>query len=232
VEFFKGFEIGEAEDHGQAMKRNPDNALRVLEICSGRRRRESQKPSAQAKAKWCADGVLKRSFNNSETMEKLHRWCDGNHADVYEQLFKIRNASGSLWQNYDKESRRRTIRTEYQKVMLQFEELRGVRSRWATTSRRRNSGGSRASSRARLREVARRPQGGAPHPRAVLNARKSWDYTFDEHYLRNGEFLKFEKVRVEEDAKLGDKRKATATTEREGRRQPRDAERGRRGSTR
>jgi hypothetical protein len=210
VEFFKGFEIGEPKIMDKAMKRNPDNALRVLEDLFWSTQKGEPEAIAQAKAK--VEALMaswKRSFNNSETMEKLHRWCDGTTPTVYEQLFKIRNASGSLWQNYDKEVSKATIRTEYQKVMLQFEELaRGAESLGHYLEASKLWGlASVVASKAPEKSLDDRKE--VLHIlEQFLNARKSWDYTFDEHYLRNGEFLKFEKVKVEEDAKLGDKRKA------------------------
>ncbi|HEU4419559.1 MAG TPA: hypothetical protein VFT55_11515 [Planctomycetota bacterium] len=209
LEFFKGFEIGEPKLMDKAMKRNAENALRVLEDLFWSTQKGEPEAVAQAKAK--VDALMaswKRCFNNTETMEKLHRWCDGATGSVYEQLNKIRSSSGSLWQNYEKEVSKAMIRTEYQKVVLQFEEL--ARS---AESLGHNLEASKLWSLASV-VATKSPDKTLDDRKEVLhileqflNARKSWDYAFDEHYLRNVEFLKFEKVRVEEDVKLGDKRK-------------------------
>src|SRR5262245_7062366 len=209
-EFFKGLELGEEKLMDKVMKRNADNALEVMENLFWSTQRGEAPAVAQAKAK--VDALMaswKRSFNNTETMEKLYRWCDGTTESVYQQLRKIRDSSRSLWQNYDKEVSKAMIRTEYQKVMLQFEELaRSAESLGHNLEASKLWGlASVVASKAPEKTLDDRKE--VLHIlEQFLNARKGWDYAFDEHYLRNIDFLKFEKVRVEEDAKLGDKRKA------------------------
>ncbi|HEX6813828.1 MAG TPA: hypothetical protein VF384_19560 [Planctomycetota bacterium] len=210
ADFFKGFELGEEKLMDKALKRNPEPALQVLEELFWQTQRGEPEARAQAEAKVTAlRASWKRCFSNGETMEKLHGWCEGCSTSVYEQLQKLRNSASALWQSYDKEVSKALIRDEYLKLLMGFSELaRGAESigHYLEASKLWSLG-SVIGSKTPEKSVDDRKE--VLHVlEQFLNARKTWDYTFDEHYLRNGEFVKAEKVRVEEAVKVGDQRKA------------------------
>ncbi len=206
ADFGKGVELVDDKLQDKLTKRQPLFALSYYEELWYEKDGGNEASAAKCRA---LAASWKRSFDNGDTMEHLDRWCSGAGTSVYQQLQKTRTNSYKLWLHYTDTVVKSQVKADYEQVVQQFMDLA------------RN-----AESIGHSLEVAdlwnlasvvlsRMPDRTLPNRRdsvfaseQFLAARKQWNFTFDEHYIKTAEFVKAEKVRLEADEKLGEKRKA------------------------
>ncbi|HEX5053809.1 MAG TPA: hypothetical protein VFZ65_18660 [Planctomycetota bacterium] len=206
ADFSKALELGDEKLMDRATKRAPRHALSYYEELYW----EKQKGDEPARIK--TDALMAswaRTFENGETMEKLQRWCDGMTPSTYDQMRKVKNDSGRLWQFYVDQVSKGLVKAEYEKLLGQFSELARNMESFGHSIEAADLWGNASVVGSKM------PDKTLDDRRAVVDAieqfltfRKAWGYTFDEHYVRNTEYVKAEKLRIEEDAKKGEKRKA------------------------
>ncbi len=203
TEFNQGLELADEKLQDRAVKRGPRQALGYFEelrfeVLNGRT--ESEAKTDALMAAWG------RAFENTETLEKLQRWTDSATKPLYDQLQKIRSNSSRLWQdylaqgqNYDKEAHK-SLMQDFQTLAKAAEGIGHyyeASELWGLASV--------VGSKMKDKTVEERQ-----HVVFVIEqgiaARERWGYTFDEHYIRNKEFVKGELLAIEEARKNADAR--------------------------
>jgi hypothetical protein len=205
-DFNKGIELADDKLIDKAVKRAPHNALNYFEAVHWDK--QAGKPEGIAKI----DALLaswKRCFEGSDTMEKLERWLNGADKGMHDSLRKSRDQSYKLWVQYTDIVSKNLVKADYLSLMQDYLKL-----------------AQNAQQIGHYLEIAelysfasivgsKMPDKTVEDRKAVIEAienfaeaRKAWNYTFDEHFIRNTEFVKAEKVRIEEDQQKGDKKKA------------------------
>lgn len=206
ADFNKALELADDKLVDRALKKNPGHALTHYESLYWEKQNGRDEAGAKLQA---IQGSWKRCFDNGDTVERLDRWLSGCSADVYQQLQKTRNSSYQLWRHYTDVVGKELVKAEYARVMQQFMELARaaeaigheieIAELW-------NFAGVVGNKMPERTVTDRRDVVFATEQ--FLAARKRWNYTFDEHYLLSAEFVKAEKLKIEEAAKADDKRKA------------------------
>lgn len=208
ADFNKGLELGDNKMMDTVMKKDraaPHAALYFEELyvqkLSGR---DEVMPKVDAlRASWG------RCFEKSPTLDKLQRWLDGMQTSTYESLQKGRNSAAKLWQWNS--SLASPTRGERLKVMQDFITLANnaqqlghsleAAEMWVQAVVVGNQITGNDKTIEDRREVLRCTE-------EFLTARKAWDFTFDTLYLQSNEFAKYERIRVAEAEKAGEKRQA------------------------
>lgn len=204
LEFNKGIELNDEKLVDKALKKAPFQALTYYEGLYW----EKDKGNEEALAKCNAIGASwKRTFENSETIDKFDRWLSGTSNSDREQYQKRKSAVTQLWGNYIefvKEPKRADFERLLQQMMdvarqaessgnnLEIAEIWNLVSVIASKMPDKTLGDRRD---------------GVFAIEQFLNARKAWSFAFDEHYLRNNEFAKAEKVSIADAEKETEKRK-------------------------
>lgn len=206
TEFGKGVELADDKMVDKAVKRAPAQALTYYESIYVAK----QAGKAPAHAEVLAlQNSWKRVFENGETVDKLDRWLSGADDRAMQNLRTIRDSTWKLWVDYTDRVSKVVERQPYLHTIQQYEVLAQnaqtlghyvqVADILQTAAVVANKVPERTlDDRRKVVEITEK----------FLEARKSWGYTLDEHYIRNHEFVKAEKGRIEDDAKKGDKRKA------------------------
>jgi hypothetical protein len=206
IDFNKAIELADEKMIDKAVKRGSYHALNYYEALYW----EKDAGKADAAAKCLAlQASWKRCFENGDTVEQLDRWLSGSDNQSRQLLQRSRDQSYKLWVNYSDVISKDLKKPEYEQAMQQFMDLA------------RN-----AESIGHAMEIAEQwnfasvvgfkmPDKNLTNRRDVLfameqfvEARKRWNLTFDDHYVRAVQFVKDEKVRLVEDEKLGEKKKA------------------------
>jgi pterin-4a-carbinolamine dehydratase len=205
VEFSKTVEIDDPKQMDRLMKRGPRHAAEYYEALYWEKdagKEEANKKCLALAASW------KRAFDNSDTLEQLDRWCSGATSSVRQQLAKVRDQSYRVWKHYTETVSKDLKKPEYEQTMQQLMELaRGaetighdleISSLWGLASV----------------VASKMPEKSIDNKRdaifateQMLEARKRWNFTFDEHYITSSEWLKNEKLKLEAAVAEGDKRK-------------------------
>ncbi len=215
AELAKGIEYNDPKLIDRAIKKDGGPAHTVLyfeELCVERLR---AKPGETDQVRQARDARLAamreawpRCFENSQTLEKVHRWVDGMDDQLYQTLQKSRSSAAKLW-NHALTVFASQVKQEYATLMQQFVQLA-----------RAAEGIGHAVEAADLWNLAsvvgsKMPDKTIEDRREVLFAieqfllqRQAWEYTGDSHYVTSLVFVKDEKVRIEEAQKEADKRKA------------------------
>ncbi|MCU0865252.1 MAG: hypothetical protein MUC36_15825 [Planctomycetes bacterium] len=205
-DFNKGIELADDKLIDKAVKRGPHQALNYYESVYW----DKQAGKAEGIAKVDALAASwKRCFEGSETIDKLERWLNGADKGMQDALRKSRDQSYKLWVQYTDVVSKALVKADYLSVMQDYLKL-----------------AQNAQQFGHYLEVAelysfasivgsKMPDKTIDDRKAVVEAidgfaeaRKAWNYAFDEHFIRNTEFAKSEKQRIEEDQKKGDKKKA------------------------
>lgn len=206
AEFNKGFEYNDAKLMDKALKRSAVHALRYFEELQVAKLRGD--PAGDAKIEALRSSWT-RCFEQSDTPDKLQRWVELNGSSDYAALEKGRSSLLKLWSVYDQEISKDPNRAEHKNMFDQF----------CALARNTQSLGHNAEAAEQwlLASVvgSKIPEKDLDDRRAALaalesfiEARKGWNFTADDTFLRNHEFVKVEKLRLEEEAKKDEKRKA------------------------
>lgn len=203
-EFSKAVELNDDKMIDRAIKRGTTFAPPYYEELFW----EKDAGKADAAAKCLAMRVAwERCFEKSDTIEQVDRWCSGATNEVRQRLLNSRNQASRLWTHYTDVVSKALNKADYVQVMQQFIEL----------ARQAESIG-HAIEAADLWGLASVVGSKMPDRTIVdrrdivfateqcLDARKRWNFTFDEHYIRSAEWVKNERVKIEADEKLGEKR--------------------------
>lgn len=205
-EFNKAMDIADDKMVDKAMKRGAYHALNYFEELyydKDAGKEEAAKKCQALLASW------KRCFEGSDTMEQLDRWMNGASNSVREQLKKGRDQSYKVWVHYTDVVSKDLTKSDYEQCQQQFMDLARnaeaighnleVAELWNFAS----VVGSKMPDKtiANRRDVVFATE-------QFLEARKRWNFVFDEHYIRGMEFVKAEKLKIEEVEKTGEKRKA------------------------
>lgn len=204
ADFNKGIELNDEKLMDKAMKRGARHAVGYYEALWFEVLRKIEGADQKCDA---LTASWKRCFGNTETLDKMQRWADGATAPLYEQMQKIRTNSAKLWKDYEVVSKDlnkpdyRAIFDSYQQLAKAAEDLGHyfeAAELWGLAS----VVGSKMPGKtlAEREEVVFVIEQG-------LTANRNWGYTFDEHFIRNTEFVKAERQRIEEAKKAEDKRK-------------------------
>ena len=205
-DFNKGIELADDKLVDKAVKKGPHQALNYFEVIY------QEKQAGRADAGPKCDALLaswKRLFEGSDTVEKLERWLNGADRAQLDMLRKSRDQSYKLWVQYNDVVSKNLVKADYQSLMKDYVTL-------ANNARQFGH-------QLEIAELfsfasivgSKMPEKTLDDRRAVIEAiagfaeaRKAWNYTFDEHYIRNTEFAKAEQQRIDEDQKKGEKRQA------------------------
>lgn len=204
ADFNKGIELNDEKLMDKAMKRGARHAVGYYEALWF----EVLRKVAGADVK--CDALMaswKRCFEKTDTLEKMQRWADGATAQLYDEMQKIRTGAAKLWKDYEVVSKDlnkqdyRAVFDGYQQLAKAAESLGHyfeAAELWGLAS----VVGSKMPGKtiAEREEVVFVIEQG-------LAADQNWGYTFDEHYVRNSEFVKAERQRIEEAKKAEEKRK-------------------------
>ncbi|MBL8728831.1 MAG: hypothetical protein JNM25_10400 [Planctomycetes bacterium] len=204
VDFNKGVEIGDEKYVDKAMKRGPGHALLFYEELY---RTRSSSDGVDAKLEAMRASWL-RTFENGQTLEKMHRWLEGASPTVLESLDKGRTNSRKLWGFFTDQVSQEQVKQEYQNLLAQFIELARNAETLGNEFERAELWGLAAVIANKM------PEKTLAERRDVVFAleqfvagRTAWDFTFDEYFIKNREFAKVEKLRLEEAEQLEAKRK-------------------------
>ncbi len=205
AEFNKGIELNDEKLVDKALKRAPYQALIYYEAIYWEKDRGIGDAGAKCvtlAASW------KRCFENSETIDKFERWLSGMTSADHDQYTKRKYAASKLWRDYLEIVAKEQKKADHEKMFQQMMDV--ARSAEASGNNIEIADvwnfASVIASKIPEKTLANRRDGVFACEQFV-NARKAWGFTFDEHYIRNAEFLKFEKVRIEEADKADEKRK-------------------------
>jgi hypothetical protein len=205
TDFNKGVEIGDERHIDKAVKRGPGHATNYFEALLRERRRghPEVEPKLEAmRASWA------RTFENGKTLEKLQRWMEEASDSALEQLDKERNNSTKLWSFYADSVSKELIKAEYEKVVQQFIELARSAESVGHQLERAEVWNFAAIVATKMPEKTLAERRDALFAlEQFLAGREAWDFTVDEHFIRNREFAKSEKLHIEEAEKLDEKRK-------------------------
>ncbi len=206
ADFSKGIELADDKMVDKAVKRAPGEALRFYEDIYQEKQAGKESAHAQVLA---LQNSWKRLFENGDTLERLDRWLSGADQTRLQSLRSSRDNEWKVWSDYSDRVAKGVVRADHQKSL---ENYLIVANNAVLLGH--------AVHLANLYQTAavianKVPERTLDDRRAALGiceqfleARKSWNFTFDEHYLRHVEYVKAEKGRIEEEAKKGDKRKA------------------------
>ena len=214
-EFTKGVEYNDPKMMDKALKREggPSQAWLYFEelYVEKWRARAGQDPKAEA-AREAKLTALKESwarcFEGSRSLEKIQRWVDGMDDNLYQRLQKGRDAAAKLWQHALTIMQAQN-KGEYQQTVEQFIQL----ARNAETL-------GHAIEAADLWGLAGVVGGRMPDKTVedreqivflteqFLLQRDAWEFKGDTYYVTSSEFVKSEKVRLEDAKKKADKRQA------------------------
>lgn len=205
-DFTKALDIQDDKMIDRAMKRGAYHALNYFEELYWEKdagKEDAAKKCQALMASW------KRCFEGGDTMEQLDRWMSGTTSSVREQLKKGRDQSYRVWVHYTDVVSKELNKADYEQCLQQFMDLARnaesighnleVAELWNFAS----VVGSKMPDKtvANRRDVVFATE-------QFLEARKRWNFTFDEHYIRGTEWVKSEKGKLESDAKVDEKRKA------------------------
>ncbi len=205
TDFTKALEIGDDKAMDRTMKRGAVHAALYYEELYWEK--DAGKPEAAAKCVALQES-WKRCFEGSDTLEQLDRWCSASTNQMRQQLQHGRSSSFKVWKDYSeivsKDLRKADHLASMQAMMelaraaetighnIEISELWSLASVIASKMPDKTI--------AERRDVVFATE-------QFLAARKAWNFTFDEHYIRSAEFLKTERLKIEADEKAGDKRK-------------------------
>lgn len=205
-DFNKALDIADDKLVDKAVKRGAYHAAHYYEEMYW----EKEAGKADAAAKCTAlRASWKRCFENGDTLEQLDRWLNGSGAQVWQQLQRGRGQAATVYKNYADVVSKDLRKPEYEQAMQQFMDL----------ARNAELIG-HALEVAELWNLAsvvghKMPDKTLVNRRDVVfaseqfvEARKRWNFTFDPDYLRGVDFVKQEKVKIQEDEKAGEKRQA------------------------
>lgn len=205
VDFNKALEFADPKLMDKATKKGPVHALRYFEELQMAKLNGDAALDPKLEALRASWG---RAFEKSDTMEKLQRWVELNGTTGYQALEKGRTNVSKVWRAYEPIAKE-GAKSEHQTIVEQF----------STLAKNAQSLG-HAVEAAEIWLLAsvvasRMPDKNVEDRRVALDAlkefveaRKSWNFTGDDGYLRNHEFVKSETLALEAAAKTEDKRKA------------------------
>ena len=206
TEFAKGIELVDTKMIDKAVKRSPSQALLHYEGIY--QEKQAGKESGHA-AVLALQESWKRVFENSDTVERLDRWLSGAEQAQLQALRTSRDNSWKLWSDFIDRVAKGVVRADYEKTLQQYTTLA---SNAVTLGHAVQLADLLQTACVVASKVPERTLDDRRNAVAIteqfIEARKSWNFTMDEHYIRNVEYVKSEKGRIEEDAKKGDKRKA------------------------
>jgi hypothetical protein len=190
----------------KAIKQRPGKALTYFQevkigVWSGRAK-DNQPKVDILKAAWL------RCFENGQTLEKLNGWIEAQDNKSYESFQKYRNNVIKAW-SMEQEAEKAQDKPLFEKARDTLMEV----------ARQMESTGHKIEAAEAWNLVAvcisKMPNKTLQDRRDGVFAleqfvafRQAWDWTRDTYFNGNQGFLKSEKVRIEQDAKAGEKRKA------------------------
>jgi hypothetical protein len=206
ADFLKGVELNDDKLIDKAVKKSPKHAFDFCYDLGWDKRKNSAEAAAKCDR---LDASWKRCFENSDTLQKLLRWIDICDAGTFEGVSKSRDQSSKLWREYTDVVSKSLVKADYQHMVQQFSQMAQNSTQWGQAIETAELWGlaSVIASKMPDKTIEDR-QKNLELIESMLTARKEWNYTFDSHYLTSSEFVKFEKLRIEEDIKKGAKRES------------------------
>ncbi|MBX3462519.1 MAG: hypothetical protein KF830_05070 [Planctomycetes bacterium] len=205
AEFAKAVEIGDDRMADRAVKRAPLQAVLLFEEWFRQQRRAGQGPDERLEP-------LRRSWarvsEKGPTLDKLERWLDSVDDSALTLLDRSRDNGYKVWGNYVDHAAKQGTKQDYEQVVARFVELARTAESFGhmiEVAELWNLAAVVGSKMPGRTSVERRDALFALEQ--FLQARESWGFTFDEHYLRNREFAKSEKHAIEAAEKEEQKRK-------------------------
>ncbi|MBZ0150601.1 MAG: hypothetical protein K8J09_03645 [Planctomycetes bacterium] len=200
----QGFNIQDDKTMDKVMKRGAGQAIKYFEeLCfdKGRGDQVATDKVAAMSASW------KRCFPNSNTLEQLERWTNGQTETEFAKLTKVRASSARLWGIYTDQISKEMVHNEHAKLVVEFGNLARAAEQLGHYGEAAEQWGLASVVGSRMPDktlVDRKDTVFAIEQ--FVAARTAWAFTFDEHFIKNSEFIKFEKVRIAEDEKKNEKR--------------------------
>lgn len=214
-EFSKGVEYNDTKMMDKALKREggPSQAALYFEELSVDKWRSragaDPKDVAQRDSKLAAlHEAWKRCFEGSTTLEKVQRWIDGMDDDLYARLQKGRDSSAKLWQHAQLIMKGQ-VKAEYQNTMQQFIQLARNAEQLGHAIEAADLWG--------LAGVigGKMPDKSLEDRQEIVFAteqfmlqRTAWEFTHDSYFIMSREFVKSEKLRLEDAKKTAEKRES------------------------
>ena len=206
AEFNSGVQIADERAIDKAVKRAPGLAAEYYEELYWEK--DAGRPEAAAKCV-ALQASWRRSFEDSDTLEQLDRWCSGATPQVRQVVTNARNGAYKVWGHYTDVVTKGDVQADYELALQQMMEVARnvesvghnleIASVWNLAAV--------IASKIPAKTLAHR-RDAVFATEQFLAARKAWNFTFDVHYIRSAEWVKNEKAKLETEAKNEDKRKA------------------------
>ncbi|MCB9877077.1 MAG: hypothetical protein H6835_05690 [Planctomycetes bacterium] len=205
-DFNKGLELSDEKLQDKAMKRGSSRAISYYEELWWGVRNGEQTTRSKCDALMAS---WQRCFGDAVTIDKIQRWTDGCSNDHYEVIRKVRTEANRAWNRYLDPISKGQDREAFRSVVDGFKQLAKTCEEVAHYYEASEMWG--------LASVAMNamPQKTLEDKEEVvflveqqLAARDNWGFTFDSHYITGREFVKAQKVALEEAKKNADKREA------------------------
>jgi len=149
----------------------------------------------------------KRVFEGGETVERVDRWISAADNQTRQAIQKCRSDAVKLWAAYE-EMKAKPTREGVSQLAEQFRQVAGNAARIGHSIQVAEMWNFSAIVLGLMPERTlddRREALAAVDE--FLRARKEWGFVLDPHYLRNADFAKSERTRIEEAGKQAEKRK-------------------------
>ena len=206
AEFQRGLDAKDDTAMDRAIKRSPSAALLWFEELV---LLQNAGDAAVAPKVTAVADAWKRAFESSETPERVQRWASGATPKQLEMMRGCRSDSTKLWKAYLDDVEKKPTREGVQGIFDGYKKLAEA-----------TVGFGHSVLAAEMWSLAAVVAGKMPQPttddrKATLAAteeflrlRKDWGFTGDLYYMRNADYAKAEKTRLDDEAKKSDKRKA------------------------
>ncbi len=205
TELGKGIELADEKIIDKVMRRGAYHALNLYEALYDDM--QAQKPDALARGQ-AMSASWKRCFSGSDTMEQLDRWMSGATTSVRQQLQNGRNQSFKLWTHYTDVVSKTMNKADFERVVQQFMDLARNAESIGHNMEVAELWNFATVVATKVPEMTLTNRRDAVFSmEQFMDARKRWNFAFDDHYMRSLEYCKSEKLKIAEAEKAGDKRK-------------------------
>jgi hypothetical protein len=206
ADFNKGVELGDERLSDRAMKRGPTHAALYYEELFW----EKDAGRADAAAKCQAlQASWRRCFDGSDTLEHLDRWCSGATNALRGQLQRSRDQTYKLWNHYSNEIAKEGSKADHEQAVQQMMDLARHAESFGHAIEASEIWSLAAVIAAKMPDKTLANRRDAVFAsEQFLAARKQWNFTFDEHYIRTSEFVKAERLRIQAGEQEDEKRKS------------------------
>ena len=189
----------------KAMKRGHLQAITYYEEFWGQARSVNS-PTAELNAA-ALMASWQRCFKGNATLDFVQRWVDGSNASAMKQLQSVRMNSAKLWGDYATNVATGLIKKDYQSCYEDYLKLAKSAESIGHYQEAADLWGLASVIGSKMPDKSIEDREGVVFAiEQQLACKDRWEYTFDDHYIRNKEFVKAELLRLTEAKKDSAKR--------------------------